>query len=98
MVNRLRLVIWPEKARKQLQRAYLYIKKDSVQNAEKVRKEILEATRNLPPNPERFPADKYKKDNDGTFRAFELHRYRIAYQITDDEIIIVRIRHTSMKP
>lgn len=35
---------------------------------------------------------------DGSFRANELHSYRIAYRITENEIIIVRVRHTSMEP
>lgn len=82
----------------QLDKAYGYILKDSFQNAEKVRNEILASTFKLAKNPEAHPPDKYKKNNDGGFRAFELHNYRIAYRIKQDTIIIVRIRHTSMEP
>lgn len=49
-------------------------------------------------NSEIHPLDKYRKNNDGRFRAYELHRYRIAYRITEKEIIIVRILHTSLEP
>ena len=45
-----------------------------------------------------YPPDKYRKNNDGSFRAYELHRYRIAYRVTEKEIIIVRVRHTGMEP
>jgi plasmid stabilization system protein ParE len=45
-----------------------------------------------------YPADKYRKNNDGSFSANELHHYRIAYRFTEKEIIIVRVRHTSMEP
>jgi plasmid stabilization system protein ParE len=91
-------VIWPQKARKQLREAYEYIKLDSVKNAEKVRKEILASTRQLGIAPKVYRPDKYKTDNDGSYRAFELHRYRISYHIAKDEVTIVRVRHTSMDP
>ncbi|GEO10719.1 type II toxin-antitoxin system RelE/ParE family toxin [Segetibacter aerophilus] len=98
MVNNHFKVIWARKATEQLKQAYLYIRKDSFQNAEKVRKEILEATEKLAVNPELNPPDKYKINNDNSFRAFELFRYRVSYKITNAEVIIVRIRHTSMSP
>ncbi len=44
------------------------------------------------------PADKYKTGNDGSYRAFELHYYRVSYRIMNYEIKIVRVRHTSMIP
>ncbi len=91
-------IIWPRQAQNQLERAYKYILEDSYQNAEKVKKDILASTRKLANNPEKFPADKYRENNDGSFRAFELHRYRIAYRISEKQIIIVRVRHTSMNP
>ena len=45
-----------------------------------------------------YAPDKYRINNDGSFRAYELHRYRIAYRLTEKEIIILRVRHTSMEP
>ncbi len=98
MVNKHFVVVWPIQTRKQLQKVYSFIKKDSFQNAEKVKKGILEATSNLAINPEIYPRDKYKIDNDGSFRVFELYRYCISYQIINDEVVIIRIRHTSMNP
>jgi plasmid stabilization system protein ParE len=91
-------VRWPLMAQKQLEKAYRFVLADSYQNAEKVKNEILLSTRKLAANPEMFPPDKYRKNNDGSFRAYELHRYRIAYRVTKNEIIIVRVRHTSMEP
>ena len=93
-----REVIWPPRAQKQLESAYEYILKSSYQNAEKVKADILSSTRKLANQPEIHPPDKYRKENDGTFRAFELHHYRIAYKITEKQIINVRVRHTSMEP
>lgn len=93
-----REVKWPSGSQHQLEKAYRYILLDSNQNAEKVRADILASTRRLAANPEMYPPDKYRKNNDGSFRAYEIYRYRIAYRITEKEIIITRIRHTSMEP
>jgi plasmid stabilization system protein ParE len=91
-------VIWPLHTQNQLAKAYNYILQHSWQNAEKIKAEILASTRKLQSYPEMYPPDKYRQNNDGSFRAYELHHFRISYQVKDASIIIVRIRHTSMKP
>jgi mRNA-degrading endonuclease RelE of RelBE toxin-antitoxin system len=48
--------------------------------------------------PEKHPSDKYHKNNKGSYRAYEIYHYRIAYKITKTEIIITRVRHTKMEP
>jgi plasmid stabilization system protein ParE len=93
-----REVRWPLQAQQQLAKAYEYILPDSYQNAVKVKDDILSSTRKLAANPEMYPLDKYRRNNDGSFRAYELHGYRVAYRITENEIIIVRVRHSSMQP
>jgi plasmid stabilization system protein ParE len=93
-----RKVIWPSAAQKQLAKVYEYISSRSYQNAEKVKLDIFDSIRRLSSNPEMHPADKYRKNNDGSFRAYELHHYRIAYRVTSKAIIIVRVRHTNMEP
>jgi mRNA-degrading endonuclease RelE of RelBE toxin-antitoxin system len=55
-------------------------------------------TKDLSNNPEKHQIDKLKIDNDGTWRAFEKFHYRISYRIFNDEILIIRMRHTSMSP
>ena len=93
-----RKVIWPQTPKQQLREIYDHIKKDSLQNADKVRSAIVSAVIELCENPGRYNPDKFKKNNDGSFRAFELYHFRIAYQVKEKEIIIVRVRHTSMEP
>ncbi len=85
-------------AKLQLKKAYEYIRKDSFQNAEKVKVKILQSIKALALYPERHPPDKFCMDNDGNFRAYEIYRYRITYYVTDDKIIVVRVRHTKMNP
>jgi len=91
-------VIWSRTAAQQLEKVYKYILSDSYQNAQKVKDDILASTNKLPSYPEMYPLDKYRTSNDGSFRAYEIHHYRIAYHVTEKEIIIIRVRHTSMEP
>lgn len=92
------VAVWSKRARVELAKAYEYIYEDSPKNAAKVRDEIIDTTIDLPKHPEFYPPDKYKKNNDGSWRAFELHRYRISYHVMKKEIRIVRMRHTSRSP
>ena len=91
-------IVWSMEAKKQLKEAIEYIRQDSFQNAIKVRSDIVKMTRNLSAYPETHTIDKYKIGNDGTYRAFEKHRYRISYRVLLNEIWILRVRHTSMEP
>ena len=92
------VVVWSDSAKAELKRAFQYIALDSVQNAQLVRDTLIDMTIDLQENPERHHLDKFKKDNDGTWRAFEKHHYRISYRILKNQIRIVRMRHTSKSP
>ena len=92
------VTVWTSRAIAELRKAYDYISKDSPQNARKVVDELTRIADQLPAQPEMFPADKFKRNNDGTWRAFEKFHYRISYLITTNEIRIVRMRHTSRTP
>jgi plasmid stabilization system protein ParE len=92
------VTVWSKRAKAELQKAYIYISLDSLQNAEIVRDDIIDLTIEISKHPEKHPVDKFKKDNDGTWRAFEMHHYRVSYKITEKEIRIVRLRHTSKSP
>ena len=98
MVRKAQRIFWDKNALKYLQSAIEFIRKDSPQNAEKVKQEIKASVIALIDHPEKHPIDKYRINNDGSFRAYELYRFRITYFISDSEIRIVRIRHTSQEP
>lgn len=93
-----RKISWDKPALLYFSEAIRYIRKDSDQNADKVKKEILAKIKELSVRPQIHTPDKYKQNNTGNYRAFELHRYRIAYLVKDEEIIIARVRHTSQEP
>jgi plasmid stabilization system protein ParE len=85
-------------AKLQLHKAYDFIKTDSLKNAEKVRGKILSTINKLADHPERYSPDKYRLANDGSYRAFEVYKYRIIYHVSPDQITIVRVLHTRREP
>jgi plasmid stabilization system protein ParE len=93
-----RKILWDKQALHYFRDAIQYIRKDSPQNADKVKKEVLEKINELSKRPEVHNPDKYKINNDGSYRAFELHRLRVGYLIKENEIIIARIRNTKQEP
>lgn len=93
-----RKISWDRHALRQFNKAILFIAEDSIQNAETVSADIIAKIEELPFRPEKYPPDKYKLENDGNYRAFELHRIRVAYFTSADMIRILRVRHTSREP
>ena len=74
-----RSIIWDNQALASLMKALKWISNDSMQQAEEVEKAILNTIEIAAHYPERFPPDKFKRNNAGNFRAFETHSYRISY-------------------
>lgn len=91
-------VKWNQAAIRQLENLIDYIGKDSELNALKIETVILSRIAQLVKNPEIYHLDKYKINNDGSFRAFEIYSYRIAYRFKNRVIRVIRIRHTKMNP
>lgn len=87
-------IVIDNEAKLQLRSIYTYIKKDSVQNAERIRTGIIASIKSLINNPEQYPADKYRTGNDGSLRAFEIYNFRITYHISSERITVIRIRHS----
>jgi plasmid stabilization system protein ParE len=93
-----RKIVIEHSAKLSLKKAYEFIRKDSNQNAEKVKDKILQSIKLLEINPERHAPDKFCIDNGGCFRAYEIFRYRITYHISISTITVIRIRHSKMNP
>ncbi len=92
------IIKWDKQAWVQLQNVYEYISKNSLQNANKVRLEIIAKVDSILKEPARFGEDKYKKNNDGSYRYFEIYKYRIAFRILKNQILILRVRSTYQEP
>ena len=95
---RKRKVTWGKQAAREFNAAIKYIRKDSEQNADKVKEIILSKINDLSDARIVHRKDPYKKNNDGKFLYFEILRYRIVYYVAPDEVIIIRIRHTKREP
>lgn len=98
MVEKKYAVVWTKRSQQHMRKAYNYISKDSLQNAGKVLEDIVTAVNKAVTNPEFYGPDKYKQNNDGSYRVLEKHHYRIAYRFSDNIIRVLRVRHTSMEP
>lgn len=90
---------WNKLAVKQLLEIIQYLEDNELTDyAEKIEIRILSKIKSLPDHLGTFPKDRLKKNNDGSFFAFEIDRYRISFRITDKEIRILRVRHSSRRP
>ncbi|MFT4203052.1 MAG: type II toxin-antitoxin system RelE/ParE family toxin [Chitinophagaceae bacterium] len=87
-------IVWTKRAQLQMRQAYDYIAMDSIQNAEKVLNDIIDAMGKAIENPKIYASDEYKSGNDGSYRAFEKHRYRISYRFDKTTIRVLRVLHT----
>ena len=81
------VVVWGKSAKAELRKAFEYIALDSRLNAEMVKDTLIDMTIDLLVNPDKHPLDKFKTDNDGSWRAFE--KFTIASLIVFQRMISV---------
>lgn len=93
-----RKISWTKEVVGQFNAAIKYIWKYSDQNTDKVKDKILKKVGELADRTFVHRTDPYKKNNDGNFLYFEILKYRVVYYAKADEVIIIRIRRTSMEP
>jgi plasmid stabilization system protein ParE len=90
---------WNKLAVKNLLSAIEFIEElGYLEYAQKLESEILSRISELPKNYAQYPKDRFKSNNDGTYYAFIMDHYRISFRVIEEEIRIIRIRHTSRKP
>jgi len=98
VTSKQRKIVWDNIAKEYLKNSLRYIKNDSPKNAAQVKDLINNTIKEIPSHPEKYPADKYRLNNEGNYRALEIYYFRISYFIGDDEIRIVRVRNTHQIP
>ena len=92
-------VIWEDEAKNSLRRIYNYIKnRESVIQAKKVRNAIKELAGSLGFLPRKFAKDPFLEKESGEFRFKAIWSSKIVYEITESEVIILDIFHTSRNP
>jgi len=91
-------VVWSKPAELNLDQIYEYISTDSPQNASRIISEIVDQADSISAHPEKYPPDRLFTDNDGSYRFFIKHNYRIVYRFTPGLVKILWIRHIRMQP
>jgi plasmid stabilization system protein ParE len=91
-------VIWSKRSLSQLQDIYTYIEKESPKGAIKVVNAVVSRINSLGEKAMMFEADRFKKNNDGSYRAIPVYTYRIVYKIKLNQVHILKIHHTSRLP
>ena len=99
MVKQKYPVIWEDEAKDSLKRIYHYIKnRESIEQAKKVRNAIVELAGSLGFLPRKFAKDPFLETEAGEFRFKVIWSYKIVYEVTEKEVIILDIFHTSRNP
>lgn len=98
MVKKKLPVRWDIEAIEDLKSIYKFIKKESPDNAEKVKKELIKLSGRLTTFPDKYPKEPILDQEDGDFRFIAKWSYKIIYEITNKEVIIALIFHTSQEP
>ena len=93
-------IIWDSNALNDFKEILGFLSKQSFQAPKIVRDGILISLEDVRKNPLIFEIDKLKSKPNNEFRAFVIYSYRITYQVkvAVNEILILRIRHTSREP
>jgi plasmid stabilization system protein ParE len=91
-------VVIESEAKSELINIYSFIQKESEINAGIFKRDLLDSIGKLSINPQKYPPDKFKRGNDGSYRAFELYHVRVTFHVSESKISIIRIRHTKRNP
>ncbi len=99
MVRREKLPIkWDKLAKSNLDTICTYIEQDSVTAARKVKKALVELAGSLNDFPEKYAAEPYLENELENYRSVSKWSCKIIFEVTDQEIIIADIFHTSQNP
>lgn len=77
---------------------YIFFESKSIKIADKVVNTIFDSTEILKTQSEVYKLDKQKTNNDGSFRVYSVYDYAVSYQIKENTIYILRVRHNAQKP
>lgn len=93
-------IIWDTNALYHLKEILIYLEKQSSRAPKIVKSEIIKRLELIKTNPLVFEIDRLKEPKNKNYRAFVVFSYRISYKINSNtnEILILRIRHTSREP
>jgi hypothetical protein len=93
-------IIWTNHAIAELNEAFLELleQSQSIETTIRVIDEVHESAYILGTDPEIYKLDTLKANNPGDIRAYEKYTYRIPYQIEEEAIYSIRVRHARKEP
>lgn len=99
MVKHQYQVVWDDEAKASLRKIFDYIKRsESIDQAIKVKDAIKNLAKNLGFMPRKFAKDPFMEGEPGDNRFKAIWSYKIVYEVTDKEVVILDIFHTSRDP
>jgi len=91
-------VRWDNKAVDSLKDIFEYIAIDSPSGAHKVRKALLALAKSVGNFPEKYAIEPYLKHLPNNYRSATKWSYKLIYEVTEEEVIILMVFHTSQNP
>ena len=93
-------IIWSPSSLGQLEQVFddILESSKSLNIANRVVNDILKSVDILSNQPEIYTLDKNKLNNDGTYRAYEVKTYNVAYRVLNDSVRIIRVRYSGREP
>jgi len=96
--KKIKTIVWSKNAAGQYYEILEFLEKKAPEALPIVGNALLNTIDDLTAQYNNHPSDRFKKNNDGTYKAAVVYSYRISYQVTDSTVNILRIRHTSREP
>jgi plasmid stabilization system protein ParE len=90
-------VIWSKAALRELDNLLTYVEKSSLGNAEGIVDSLILHIDRALTLPGRFPKDRFRLANTGSYRAFEIKNIRVSYRVIASGIEIIEVRHVRRK-
>ena len=96
--KKIKTIVWSKNAATEYYEILEFLKEKAPQALPIVGNALLDTIEDLALQFNNHPADRFKKNNNGAYKAAVVYSYRISYQVTEATINILRIRHTSREP
>ena len=96
--KKVRSIVWSKNAASQYYEIMEFLSEKAPEALNTVGNALLDVAESLTLEYNNYPPDRFKKNNDGRYRAALVFSYRVSYYINDTTIDILRIRHTSREP
>ncbi|CAN5224015.1 hypothetical protein BH09BAC1_BH09BAC1_10570 [soil metagenome] len=91
-------VHWDDEAKQALKEIVQFIAKDSQAGALHVKKTLLKLSRTLGRFPNKFPQESLLNEIPGNYRSVAKWNWKIIYEVTHSEVVIVQVLDTRQDP